>query len=219
MADLHSHTLKWAKRVPKWKIARLYEDDARGLHDEDRVNDVAFILLARCKSMVMVEAARNGRAACPRCEALIEHPVQRGFRLDCDSCGWSGLWQDYRASFKKRHLIAPGLQHFCKEYIRQMPRVKTARERMYWIDWLIHRVHWEGTSLPGQPGAVCLVQGRAQDVNAFLAALSADTHRTADPADFARFWSPAEQQRLKKWHHAAKRRAARRRQDDEKKGR
>lgn len=32
---------EWVRRVPQWKIARIYEDDARGLHDEELIDDVA----------------------------------------------------------------------------------------------------------------------------------------------------------------------------------
>ena len=41
----------WAPRVPRWKIARLYENDACGLADEALIDDVAYSLLERCRSM------------------------------------------------------------------------------------------------------------------------------------------------------------------------
>ncbi len=59
--------------MQKQKIAQLYEDDANGMHDEELINDIAFTLLARCKSILMVEAARNGQATCPVCEVVIAH--------------------------------------------------------------------------------------------------------------------------------------------------
>ena len=42
----------WAPRVPRWKIARLYENDAGGLVDEALIRDVAYSLLERCRSIV-----------------------------------------------------------------------------------------------------------------------------------------------------------------------
>ena len=58
---------RWAGRVAKWKIARLYKNDARGIYDEDLIDDVAYTLLDRCKSIIAVAKARQGRAECPAC--------------------------------------------------------------------------------------------------------------------------------------------------------
>ena len=206
---------KWAGRVPKWKIARLYEDDAKGMHDEALLNDIGFTLLARCKSMLMFEQARNGMATCPVCEAMIEHAAQKGVSLECSHCGWQGSWDQYRASVDGLHLIAPGLQPFCREYIRKFPQAKTSQDKMFWIDWLIHRCHWEGTALPGQPGAASLIQGRARDVTEFLDALSAGTHRSPAPHDLGAYWSAAEKATIKKWRQAAKRRQHKRAREQE----
>ncbi len=201
---------RWAGRVPKQKIAQLYEDDARGMHDEDLINDVAYTLLGRCKSMLIVEAARNGRAACPVCDAIVEHEAKKGCLLECENCAWIGSWNAYRGSLDGLHLIAPGLQPFCREYIQRLPLAKTLKEKMYWIDWLIHRCHWEGTALPGQPGAVCLIRGRASDVNEFLAKLSAGTHRNKDAGGFGQLWSEAQKEQVRRWRKASERRKARR---------
>jgi hypothetical protein len=62
---------------------------------------------------------------------------------------------------------------------------------MFSIDWLIHRCHWEATALPGQLEAVCLIEGRAQDVNSFLAALSLGDQETPG-IDVPRYYWSAE---------------------------
>jgi len=202
---------RWAGRVEKRKIAQLYEDDANGMHDSELINDVAFALLARCESMLVVEAARNGRATCPLCEAMVEHEAKKGVMLECRNCGWTGSWNDYRSSMNGLHLIAPGLQPFCREYVQHLPLADSTKEKMYWIDWLIHRCHWEGTALRGQPGAVCLIRGRAHDVNEFLANLSAGTDRLGRAGDLAKYWSSEENEQTGKWRKAAERRAIKRR--------
>ena len=109
-----------------------------------------------------------------------------------------------------RHLIAPGLQPFCREYVKRLPLAKTLKEKMFWVDWLIHRCHWEGTALPGQPGAVCLIRGRAQDVNEFLTYLSAGMHKAEGTGDFGRYWSVEQKEQIRKWRNAAERRASKR---------
>lgn len=201
---------RWAGRVEKQKIAQLYKDDADGMHDAELINDVAFTLLARCESMIVVEAARCGRAACPVCEAIVEHEAKKGAMLECRNCGWIGSWNDYRGSMNGLHLIAPGLQPFCREFVKRLPLANSTKKKMYWIDWLIHRCHWEGTALPGQPGAVCLIRGRAHDVNEFLASLTAGTHRGGRADDLARYWSAEEGEQIRKWRKASERRARKR---------
>lgn len=206
MLDLRPIAPRWAGRVAKWKVARIYEDDASGIHDEKLLNDVAYTLLARCKSMLMVEEARQGRATCPVCEAEVKHAAQQGSGLSCENCDWSGTWDAYRASMDSLHLIAPGLIPFCREYVRQLPLAKTPKEKMYWIDWLIHRCHWEGTALPGQPGATSLIRGRAQNIHTFLDALSAGTHRPVVPNDLGQYWTPEQKAQIQKWRKNADRR-------------
>ena len=202
----------WDGRVAKWKIARIYEEDAGGIHDEDLINDVAYRLFTRCQSMLVVEEARQGRATCPMCESIVEHTAQRNAPLECKICGWVGNWGDYRKSFDGLHLIAPGLQPFCREYVRALPSAQTPKQKMFWIDWLIHRCHWEGTALPGQPGASTLIQGRAQDVNEFLSNLSAGSRDIPGIDDPSRYWSSSQMEQIQKWHKAADRRNQKKKQ-------
>jgi len=90
MSEVKPVAPRWARRVAKWKIARIYEDDASGIHDDELLNDVAYTLFSRCKSMLMVEAARNGHATCPVCESIVEHTAQKGCLLECKNCDWAG---------------------------------------------------------------------------------------------------------------------------------
>ena len=86
---------RWADQVQKHKVAQLYKDDANGMHDEVLISDVAFTLFARCQSMLIVEAARNGQAACPVCETLVDHEAKKGAVLACQACDWTGSWDAY----------------------------------------------------------------------------------------------------------------------------
>ena len=158
--------------------------------------------------------ARCGRAICPACEAKVVHSSRRGCYLKCANCGWSALWDDYRKSFAGQHLIAPGLQPFCREYLHRLPTALTPRARMYWIDWLIHRCHWDGTALPGQLGATSLIIGRMHDVSAFLSTLTAGNQNSQAIGDLSQLWDAAQLTRIKKWRNAADRRSRKRRHPD-----
>jgi hypothetical protein len=171
---------RWAGRVPRWKIARLYENDASGICDEALIDEVAWALLARCESILTATEAHRGRAACPVCGRIIPHDWDRSRILQCEACGWRGAWEAYLKSYQDKHLSAGGLEPFVVEYIARLPGAKTPRQRLLLIDWLIHRFHWESRAEPGRSGAVCLIGGRPAQVAAFLDQLTCDPRSSPD---------------------------------------
>ena len=66
---------RWACRGLKAKIARFYEDDARGTHDVDLLNDVAYTLLARCKGMIIVYLAFDRFGISFQYIGIINNPI------------------------------------------------------------------------------------------------------------------------------------------------
>lgn len=203
----HRQAPRWAGRVPRWKIARLYRDDALGIHHDELIDDVYYTLRERCGSMIAVAESRRGRAPCPGCGAVVRHTGERHCELRCRRCGWQSRWDAYRRSFAGRHLIAPGLVPFLREFVEGFAAARTPREKLLRIDWLIHRFHWEGSAIRGQPAAATLIRGRAREVNAFLRELTA-SRRPPGIGDPARYWSEAELRQLAVWKKRAARRQA-----------
>src|SRR5512145_2462405 len=100
----------WEKRVPKWKLRRLYESDAQGLLDEELLDEVGFTLLERCWDILKVASAQQGHVHCAHCDrqgktTLITRPPTRGdprsVELTCPICGWQITWGEYHLSFKR----------------------------------------------------------------------------------------------------------------------
>lgn len=163
----------WARRVPKSKIRRLYETDARGIYDEDLIDDVGYALLARCESFIRANLARAGRLPCPECD----RPVRREEVLRCP-CGWELPWAEYFRTIQHKQLSGaePVLEQF-RAFVGAFPSAGTAREKMLVIDRLLHGFHWylkAGAEQPAptRPVAVNLIQGRLGDVVAFLDTLA-----------------------------------------------
>jgi hypothetical protein len=203
---------QWSPRIAKKKIAKIYEDDAQGFHDAALLNEITLALLMRCNSILMAEEARKGRATCPVCSQIIEHDAKLGTLLECPYCSWTGTWDAYRKSMDGMHLIASGIIPFCEKFCAQITPKLTLKQMLYWIDWLIHRVHWEGTALPGQPGAVCLIKGRAADVNVFLSQLNDGTHREND-LDLSQLWTGEKHQQIEQWRKNAEKRKTKKKDD------
>lgn len=163
----------WAPRVPQARIQRLYELDARGIYDEELLDEVGYGLLARCRSFLEANEARAGRVRCPRCSAVVEHAGHREEVLRC-ACGWQLTWGEYFKTIQHVQLSGaePVLRQF-RTFAGAYPVARTPQEKMLAIDRLIHGFHWYyKTGDPTRPVAVNLIEGRLNDVITFLERLT-----------------------------------------------
>jgi hypothetical protein len=134
--------------------------------------------------MLQVSDAIRGNPHCPVCDAAAqvdtdEHPFAR-----CATCGWNCPWDQHQKSYQHKGLFAGGLEPFVQEYVQRFPATQSPRGRMVLIDSLLHRFHWEQDGVAdGRPGATSLIEGKMQDVVAFLDNLS---YGDAIPPDIER---------------------------------
>jgi hypothetical protein len=162
---ISSRLPKWAPRVAQRKIRQLYETDAQGIYDPDLILEVGYGLLARCESFITANRAREGELPCPECGQT----VRREETLHCP-CGWTLPWADYFKTIQHKQLSGaePVLVQF-REFVAAFPAARTPQEKMFLIDRLIHGFHWYlKTGGPTRPVAVNLIEGRLNDVVAFL---------------------------------------------------
>ena len=133
----------WAPRLRQAKVCRLYENDARGIYDEELIDDVGASLLARCESFIAANEARKGKAPCPRCRSTVPHNGVREELLHCDGCGWELTWGEYFRTIQHKQLSGaePVIRLF-SEFAGSFPSARTAREKVLLIDRLIHGFHW-----------------------------------------------------------------------------
>jgi hypothetical protein len=171
----------WSPRVPREKLRRLYESEARGIIDEELLEDVGLTLLLRCEDILAIEQAREGRVSCPRCRRRQSRVViQRkavssddpeGELLTCPACGWQMTWGAFAHSYHRKQLNAGGATRFFAAYIQAYREARTAVERMLAIDRLIHEFHYSAKVRPDQPtrpAGVNLIEGSLASVITFL---------------------------------------------------
>jgi hypothetical protein len=181
---------RWAPRVKRRDIRRLYETDARGIYDEDLIDEVGYGLLARCESFIAAVEAVSGRAACPLCSQVVEHSCGKDEVLKCD-CGWELGWGEYFGTIQHRQLSGaePVIDQF-REFIAVFTRADTLPGKMLAIDRLIHGFHWflkKGT--PTRPVAVNLIEGKLSDVVAFLDRLTYSERSTPGTSENYAEWN------------------------------
>src|SRR3954447_14811943 len=87
--------VRWAPRVDPQKIRRLYETDARGIVDDELIEEVGFALYSRCLSIIAATEAHSGRVQCPRCSQIVPHRSDPDAVLQCANCSWRVRWRDY----------------------------------------------------------------------------------------------------------------------------
>jgi hypothetical protein len=181
--------IRWAPRVPRDLIRRLYERDAIGIVDEELIDEVAFALYARCRSIV---DASHHRVPCPVCVAAFKGPAHYPLLreiLRCPDCGWETTGKDYRRSVQGKLLVTQNRSE-SSPFARYPPRLeaaRTPRERMLAIDWLIQAVHSQ--HLPrGRPVAVNLIEGDETRVMEFLDQLFLGLNAGKDDLDRYHAW-------------------------------
>ncbi len=183
MSDSHQRP-RWASRVRRHEIARLYLSDAKGLHDEEFADQVGTAFYARIQDILVCTEAHRGRATCPECGSIIQRkPAKlrkdaRNELLQCPGCDWELSWDDYFRSYRKKHLLAGGMETYFREFIKSWPGARGYGEKIVLIDTLIHRFHWELEGEPGGPGAVGLIGGTRSEIFAFLNELTYGDHST-----------------------------------------
>ena len=187
--------IRWSRRVPQRKLRRLYETEARGVYDDEQLDDVGMLLYMRCRDILTIHRAKTRREVrCPRCDiAGHERFITRKGGLDevleCVECGWSVTWRDYRRSFTRRQLNPGGAVAAFERFMRDFERARRGREKMLAIDRVIHAFHYSLRTEPNRPtraAGVNLIEGKLRDVVSLLdrlAGVSDDdeinqTHRT-----------------------------------------
>jgi ribosomal protein L37AE/L43A len=159
---------RWARRVRQEVVRRLYESDARGLRDEELVDEVGIALYARCHSMIEASEAREGKARCPSCEAVVTHDGQDETVLTCAQCGWQLTWLDYRKTLRNKKLAAPGILGPLRDFAGRYPQCRRYMDKLLAIDKLIHTFHAQSRKWPTSPIAKNVIEGNIREIVEFL---------------------------------------------------
>lgn len=159
----------WARRVSRRDIQRLYESDARGMLDEDLLDDSHFVIHVRVTDMFEVrEAQQTGRVKCRSCGAYVPQPYRMGSRnkgniLQCELCGWQVTCGEYYQSYTGKNLLPGSVTDLFETYLARFSKAKTAPEKMLLIGWLIHQFHvMQG--VPNKPVGKNVIEGTADQV-------------------------------------------------------
>jgi len=186
-------TLKWARRVSRSKIKQLYESDAQGMLDAELVDDVGFGFYSRLADMFEIDEASRGRVKCRKCGSMILR--KKGARassgklyrgrdevLRCSQCDWQITWGEYFDSYSGKSLQPNSARDAFEKFKSKWPTLKTPKDKMLLIDWLIHQFHLQYQDrVPLKPAAVNLIEGTSEQIIALLNELAYSSNSYAEP--------------------------------------
>jgi hypothetical protein len=165
--------IRWASKVPQWKIRRLYEADAHGILDDELIDTVGWALWDRCDSILTVTAAHYGHVRCPACDTAIErwNRWSADEIVSCTTCDWQITWANYHQTYRHKQLFGANAVDVFTAYHQAFPQAGAAKAKMLLIDQLIHAFHVGLTGI-GRPVAANLIEGSLTEDIRFLDALT-----------------------------------------------
>lgn len=152
-----------SRRVSRHKIRRLYKSDARGLVDEDLINQVAYEFYARCRALLAAVQQAEAKPAQRRRE-VVERPAEWEGFVKQARYPWEITWrvelEPGRYETGKGEDRTAALKHF----VAELPRARLPREKMLLINQLTHACHNSLKAGDPHPLAVQLIAGSEADL-------------------------------------------------------
>jgi len=199
--------IRWARRVPQRMIRRLYALDAKGIVDEELIDEVGYAFYARCESIRTVTEASRGRARCPRCGGLIRRVRNRELEmkqrvLECE-CGWEVTWGDYLKSYQRKQLHGGAAYPLFLEFLDKWPEQRSPRDKLLCIDALVHALHVNvieaKDAIFARAGAVNVIEGKLSEVVDLLEDLAYSDLSTPGMRESAERWRATREEARQNW--------------------
>lgn len=182
-----SQSIQWSPRVSRDKIQRLYELNARGIIDEELLEDVGLAFMCRCQDILEVLQAAAGSVRCRECGTLIARTSCRKDEVLSCACGWQITWGEYFDSYHKKQLTAGGAVEVFRCYVMRWPNARTPQDKMRLVDWLVHEFHVV-RGADTRTTVANVIAGRTQELIAFLDELAYGDQSMPDTLAMRQQW-------------------------------
>lgn len=159
---------RWSPKISRQKLKDLYKSDAKGLEDEELVDDVGYTLYARClQGRDETRLMRIGQMTCHHCGNTLEFKGMDAL-ITC-ACGYQYILRDYRRSFRKNNMPAGAATAIFNAFIDAWPQAKGYAAKMRLIDNLIHEFHINlNSGVQGRSVAINLIEGTKKQIEELI---------------------------------------------------
>ena len=160
----------WSPKVSRQNLKKLYENDAKGLPDEELLDDVGYTLYSRClqgrDERLLIE---SGKMKCHNCQKIL---TASRTLIQCE-CGSQYLFREYMRSFRKENMPSGAATKIFNAFIEDWSHAKGYAEKMRLVDGLIHEFHINLSSgVKGRFVGINLVQGTKKQIGELIVTLS-----------------------------------------------
>jgi hypothetical protein len=163
---------KWCKKVSRSDLFRLYQGEAKGMLDEELLEDVGLTFYVRCKEAKEArECMDKGEIICHHCKAVLKATGYDSL-THCD-CGYCYTYREYRRSCNAVNMPGGRATPIFEEYMQKWLKCRSSKEKMMLIDWLVHECHV--TLMSGSQGrSVCvnLIEGTLKQISDLILKLA-----------------------------------------------
>jgi hypothetical protein len=162
---------RWSPKVPPEYLKRLYRDDARMVYNDELVDEVGYMLYARClQGRDERILANENKLKCHNCGKILSKTNNQV--LQCN-CGYYYIFSEYMRSFNKNSMPSRSATPFFNEFIRKWPLAKNYNDKMRLIDWVIHECHLNMFSgVKRKAAGMNLIEGSKKEVCALILELA-----------------------------------------------
>ena len=163
---------KWSEKLSRGKLVSLYQTDAKGIVDEELLDDVGYAFYARCKQAKDTRSRLpNGEIICHNCGAVLKTASYTSL-IPC-LCGYYYTYREYRRSFNAHNMPAGRAAPIFDEFADKWELCKSASEKMLLIDRLVHECHVSiMTGGKGRSVCVNLIEGTIAQLKDMLEMLA-----------------------------------------------
>ena len=155
---------RWSPKISQQLLIKLYKNDAKGVQDEELVDQVGFTLYARClQGREEGKIKDSGRLKCHNCGEIIQ-AKGKSLLLEC-SCGHQYLYRDYRKSFRTNNMPFGAAQEIFSTFVADWEYAKGYTKKMRLIDNLIHEFHMNlNSGVKGRFVGINLIEGTKKQI-------------------------------------------------------
>lgn len=163
---------KWAEKVSRYKLVKLYQDEAKGLLDEDLLNEIGYTFYTRCKQARDTrQRLDKGEIICHYCGEV--HQAMSYTALIACPCGYYYTYREYRRSCNANNVPGGRATEIFKAFTDNWLLCKSASEKMLLIDGLVHECHVSAmTGAKGRSVCMNLMEGTLSQIKDMLELLA-----------------------------------------------